>query len=112
VANNNIPLDLALTPAVRELYKRSPAQVKSFRLEQQTEHATGLKYLYLDVRHVIRVIDIYAGPETISRDRSDMEKRIRAALLIKDPSVKARKVERRLMLARGEQARKSKARKS
>jgi hypothetical protein len=112
VANiKNTPLDLALMPAVRALQRLAPAQVKDCQLKEQTEYADRVKYLYLDVRHVICTVDIYA-PADGRRNWMEMDKRIRAALLIKEPSVKARKVERRLMLARGEQARKSKARKS
>lgn len=78
-----------------------------------TEEVEPLFYrrrLYLDVRHVLMEGDTMG---TFGRpDWNDINKRMTAALLIKEPTVKSRRVERRLMLARGEQARKSKARRT
>jgi hypothetical protein len=73
------------------------------------EHINDRVVTYLDVRHEVSA-SFASNPSPI--DLAMMADYLRAALLIRDPTVKARKVERRLMLVRGAQARKSKAKRT
>lgn len=101
----------ALTPGVRKLMKQlSPPQVMDFRIMEERQYATDRIVLTLHVQHLLRDDPLRA--DTMHGYDPEVAKRIRLALLIKEPDAKGVRVERRLMRARAEQARKSKARRT
>jgi hypothetical protein len=71
-----------------------------------SEERGAKRQVLLHVKHLL-----WEGDVTAEAAKANLHK-ICKALLIRQPTVKERKVERRLMLARGEQARKAKARKT
>lgn len=105
----NLDWARAIEKEAAELIARSlsPAQVVVAFATDEISHYSRTRSLYLDVRHRIMEVNgiAYGKP-----DWADMGKRIRTALLVKEPSAKSERVERRLMHARAGQARKSKAR--
>jgi hypothetical protein len=88
---------------IKRMLKEAPSTVLDAGLTFDLSH--GVMQLHV----VHRLVDGY--PSDPFRGIGVPDK-LRKALLIKDPAAKSNRVERRLMLARGEQARKAKSRKA
>lgn len=92
-------------PTVRRLLPMAGTTVADAGVHEDYDAPRGALRVYLHVKHLL-----WQGEVTQDNAHANMAKICRA-LLLRSPTAKERKVERRLMLARGGQARKAKARK-
>jgi hypothetical protein len=96
-----------LMPTVRRLLTMAGPTVVDAGISEENDFAKSTRrQVQLHVKHLL-----WEGDTTPEIAKANLHK-ICKALLIRQPTAKERKVERRLMLARGEQARKAKARKT
>ncbi|SEN67310.1 hypothetical protein [Bradyrhizobium sp. OK095] len=87
--------------ARRLLDKLSPSWVEAVAVSHQSNPAAWRQSLFMDVRFELVGVDMSSD----LRITPDLQTRMRAALLVKEPSAKTLKVERRLLRARAAQAR-------